>query len=185
MKQGELAYIIANGKIKLRAGDRLLLYFSLVPIALMLIGGCMLIYKAYNDEHDVNSAFWGPLVLFISISAMWLVIKRQKQNRTYKAVETPFLKDENSKLVAAILERTSWKVEKRPEYIVCSTRKSGFSWGEVVTVIPLDKKILINSHPKNGKMTILRDIRNIEKLQNEIRTAISNAAINNNRNKVI
>src|SRR5690606_2779881 len=58
-------------------------------------------------------------------------------------------------------------------YYEVSTNVSWFSWGETITLIPIEKKILINSKPNGTKfkpqpITIFKDKKNIKRLINEL-----------------
>jgi hypothetical protein len=52
--------------------------------------------------------------------------------------------------------------------IEAKTKLTGFSWGEVITIIQDENKYLINSRPggTNQPVTIYKDRKNIKKIRN-------------------
>ncbi len=178
MTPEEIAYIVANKERK-----HGLFYYSFVlgPLALISFGAVF-----YYSPPSPTMSMSAGLRLFIfcatvvfSIVVGYFIIIRMRQNITFTSIATLLSEPDNYKLAVNILEQKKYTVRQFPGYIECNARISLFSWGEKITVIPLDKEILINSAPSNtGRqpVSLYKDVKNIR----EFKARVSEAMVDNN-----
>lgn len=172
MTDAQIAYIVANKKKKPTFSD--FLDYGIVFLPLCLIGASGVLIHSTSDITYLLLA-----IAFIVLSILFIakLFVGLKQNISYKSVCTPLSKQGNYQIIVEIFQSDNYQTEQFPNYIVCRTSISFFSWGEILTAIPLDKEILINSHPLLQPITIWKDLQNIDRLEKQINKRVSGSDI--------
>jgi hypothetical protein len=174
MNEPDIAFIIANKKRK-REWDEYVGYFTvIIPLCLVIVSTFSFYSIIYDDPSTlpfstIMMIFFSSTLLLIGMSLVYLWIMRLHQNVTFKSISTPFSKSENYHFAVEVYEQNMLPIKKLPECVICDTKVSLFSWGEQITIVPLDKEILINSHPTGmGLITLMKDIANIKQFETKI-----------------
>lgn len=101
------------------------------------------------------------------------IVKRLYQNQIFKNYHISELT--NDKIECALKQLNLKNIQFHElGYIQAKTKKSWFSWGEVITIIPDNEKLLINSQPTGSKfsyqpITFVKDKKNINVIIRELR----------------
>lgn len=168
MTDEQYAYIKSNRKRKLtwtEYTDYVILivpiYFILMPIAIVILGFKQVI---------LNYMFCAGLIVefILGIIFFRLMLLRLKQNISFVSVATPFKLNENLELSTRVIESFGCHFTKFSNCIIANKKMSFFSWGEEITIIPLDYEILVNSRPSRQPITFYADVANVKRFQEQI-----------------
>jgi hypothetical protein len=171
LDEDDIAYIIAHRKWK-RAWYEYLSYpLLLVPFAAMCVCG----YSIYSFLISPISASGQPnfglfffcvgfFIFFLAF--LLLLLRRLPQNNSFTAIKTSLSITENSNLTMEIYRvQKNCRAEQSTNYIICYYGSSLFSPSGKITIIPLDKEILINSRPMMAAVSVFRDVQNIKRFK--------------------
>ena len=152
-----------------RKFDDFVNYFIFIgPIGIAFIGFSMLFgYFKHNLD------FLQLLISFIPISLGLLfahfTLKRLNENVTFETIENrnnlglETLKQE----IENTFRTNDIYIDKELELIEVMTKLTGFSWGEIITIIKDENTYLVNSRPSASSqpVTIYKDRKNINKIK--------------------
>jgi hypothetical protein len=164
-----LKYITANHRTKIKIGD----YISvIIPIGGLFVGGLAMLYNVYKFNHP-DLLIPSVTSILISIILMIYAFKKLIIENSYEIIKTDLLKHDNIKLCTEIIINLFDPKEvfgDKNEGLQYFNIESFFSWGKQITLISIDKEILINCRDIRAPFSLFS--RNI--YLNRIRKAISN-----------
>ncbi|MGN7784455.1 SoxR reducing system RseC family protein [Niabella sp. 22666] len=152
-------------KMKRQFEDYLNYFIFIFPLGITFIGFLMII-----DFFRHNSEIGQLLISFIPISLgllfAYFTLKRLIENIKFETIENPKNLDLD-KLKVAIenyFRTNRIDINKELGLIEVSTKLTGFSWGERITIIKDGSTFLVNSKPSQP-ITIYKDRKNIKKIR--------------------
>jgi hypothetical protein len=176
MTKEELENIKKNRRWSVTFEDFYSRYFFIIfPLAITLVGSAATLSGFKNNVTDLKIA--AIIILSLGVFLTVFVIRRLYQNQIFHIFQVNGLTKDKVDLA---LKKVSFDNIKyhRLGYYTMTTRVSWFSWGELITIILDNNKLLINSRPTGSAfsfqpITIFKDRKNIKKIINEL-TIISN-----------
>ncbi len=174
MTDADISYIIAHHKRKRVWADFAACFILLLPLAMGAIALIVLYFTIKNPQqaapYPATRVYWGCIASLLPAGGLfYFSAKRLRQNITFTSIKTPFAKSKNCMLAIDIFRSMGYAVKPLPDYAVVTTRRTWLSWGEEITIIPLDGEILINSHPNETQpVTIVKDVRNIRQFARQV-----------------
>ena len=149
MDEKEIAYIIEHQKFRLSGFDYLGYTIFWALWTLML----------------VPWVFFGGIFVFIcELPVLYVIFRILRRNRRFLCVATQFTKADNYKAVLDICQHQNKAViQQYPDYIVCNIPGSAMRGLSVITLVPLDNAILINS--KGSQLTSIAIVGNRKNIQ--------------------
>jgi len=148
-------------------------FFLIFPFGITLIGLFAMSSGFKNNVTDLKIA--SIVISSIGLFLLIFIAIRLYQSQTFECFDIPNLTEEQIKKA---IKKTNLNTLHYSNlgYFVCTTKVSGFSWGEEITIIPDDDKLLINSRPTGGSfsyqpITIFKDKKNIKIIIQELRNA--------------
>ncbi|WP_131725531.1 MULTISPECIES: hypothetical protein [unclassified Chryseobacterium] len=118
-----------------------------------------------NDAKN-ELIFISFLMIFVGIILMYFTFKRLGENIKFLAIENYNnfnLVDLRSKLENNF-KPTDLHFDEKMGVIIINTQLTGFSWGEVITIILIGNKYLVNSRPNGQPITLYKDRKNVKKI---------------------
>jgi hypothetical protein len=159
-----LRYIISHKRSKIkRRAYLIIILISLVPLAI----GITLVCKAY----EMGSLAWivtGWILIGLTVLLLFWSIYKLRVENTYEEIVTGLSVKENFKRSREVLLRTFGEVKlfgSADDGVISCSARSGRGSIKLITLISLDKKILLNCRDKkalfsiSGRIKILKRIR--------------------------
>jgi hypothetical protein len=152
MKKDDLEYIVANHKWRFTARDIWDRYYiMLFPAFLFFISIGMPFGIGFVKPVIIFSLFLLPFSLYFFNDIM----KRIKVERTFYYIESAVCQ---KAIIEDCVMELGWKtIDSSEQYIQACTKSSWTSWGEIITIIFLENRILFNSRPDIQPFTGNRD----------------------------
>lgn len=171
MNKVEFEFIKKNKRWSIKFADIYSKYFFIIfPFTLVIVGYSATIAGFKNNVTTLK--FTAIIILSLGIFLTAFVIKRLYQNQVFSCIEINNLTKEK---VKKALKNAGMKNMKYYQlgYFVATTGVSWFSWGEQITVIIDNHKLLINSRPTGSLLTfqpitIFKDKQNIRNFIKEL-----------------
>jgi len=153
-------------------------HYSIV-IFVLIIPICAIVYKIIDaiNKTERPSKDGEIYVFVIPIILSILFYLLQKKRLSFKIVETKLSMDEIYKIVDETAKELGWIInQKTNKYLTANTKpkfNSG-SWGEQITIIFIENKILVNSicalNKKNSLVSMGRNKKNEQTFINNIKS---------------
>ncbi|MBF8965610.1 hypothetical protein I0P70_20330 [Pontibacter sp. FD36] len=172
MKKKDLERIKIKKRWPIRFSDFYKHYFFIIfPLGMFYVSFAALYSGIRNDVPDLKLASTGFII--ISLGLLYFIVRRLIQNHTFKKYIIDGVTIEDIK---DALKKTGFNNPKyyKRGYLQCTTNISAFSWGEVITIIPVQNYVLINSRPNGQPITIFKDKMNIKRFITELRNSTTN-----------
>jgi len=138
--------------------------FVLLPLAIVFIGSIAATSAFRNDVANLKTT--SIIILTFGLFLTFFTAIRLYQNQIFESYYIPGLT--NDKIEDA-LKKTNLNNAKfyKLGYFQATTKVSWFSWGELITIIPDNEKLLINSRPTGTAflfqpITIFKNRKNIK-----------------------
>jgi len=151
-------------------------FFVLFPLAIVFIGLMAATSEFRNNVTDLKIS--AIIILTVGLFLTCFITKRLYQNQTFECYYISGLT--NDKIEYA-LKKTNLSNAKfyKLGYFQATTNVSWFSWGELITIIPDNDKLFINSRPTGSAfsfqpITIFKDRKNIKTIIKELTTTYGN-----------
>ena len=112
--------------------------------------------------------------LLVGIILFFFIISRINQEREFK--ELIIRQNTSTSEIIAALEKERWKiVNESDDVLKFQTRITGFSWGEIITIIRVGDRLLINTQSR-GKFafTFFKEIVNYNLIKSVIESRSAN-----------
>ena len=170
MEREDKDYVFSNHKFPFSWWNIFERYFILIaPLGICFITLSMF-FGGFKFEHIYQNNFINSFFLTAVIGlsfGIWLTIfiwRRIESEAHFKVIDLPH--NMNKFVVENMLQRLGWTIASNEENeIVATTKTSSFSWGEIVTLLFDNNKVLLNSRPVGMQpFTIYRDKINYRKL---------------------
>jgi len=172
MTNQDLEKIKSSGKWPVKLSDFFNRYFFLIfPIMLVIVGSSMAFAGFKNNIIDLKVT--STIILAIGLFLTLFTAKRLYQNYIFKCYP---IQGVNKSKIENALRRTLNNNFKYYElgYFVVTTKASWFSWGEIITIIPDNDRILINSKPSGQPITIFNNKTKINLIIGQLSAEIQN-----------
>ncbi len=164
MTNEELQYIISTKKRHRTMRDKWDLLAFLPQIVFGLLGALVLV-SSVRSNGTSPFLYWviSGIFCFSSIFAIRFTYKRLKEHLTFTSIPTDLSRAGNYKAIVHIYSaQEAQALQQFPDYL-----EYKHDLWSVITVIPLDKEILVNS-TQNSKPLTLVGVKNIEALRQEL-----------------
>lgn len=141
-------------------------FFIIFPLGITFVGVFTTLSAFESDLLDYKIT--SVVILMIGILLTFFIINRLYQNQTFYEYEIHGL---SIAKIDTILKNTKFNHPKfyKTGYFQATTNVSGFSWGETITIIPDNEKLLINSRPNSQPITIFKDKKNISRFIEDLK----------------
>jgi hypothetical protein len=161
-------HIVTTNKFPRTFDDYMNYGFLLFPMAFIAIGISVL-YSYLMFNGDLPLLLYSILAISLGTTFLILVVKRLHDNITFISISSS-AKDDIDNVAERLQEQFKLRrvdVNKELKCISAFTKMTGFSWGEQLTLIFDDHRILINSRPSGTRqpITIFKDRQNIKRLK--------------------
>lgn len=169
---------IKKNELQLSFWNKISHYWAV--IFALIIPICSIIYKIIDAINKTErSSRDGEIYLFvIPITLSFLFYLLQKKRLSFKIVETKLNIDEIYKIVDETAKELGWIINKRTnKYLTANTNPkfTSGSWGEQITIIFIENKILVNSicdlNKKSSLVSMGRNKKNEQTFINNIKRA--------------
>jgi len=146
-------------------------FFLIFPIFIVLIGISELYSGFKNDLIDLKMT--SIVIIGFGLLMFYFITIRLYQNKRFDCVKIQNLTTDKIEKVIKETNFKNWTYHKLG-YFLCTTKVSGFSWGEEITLIPVGENLLINSRPTGSMfsyqpITIFKDKKNIRILVEKLK----------------
>ena len=145
-------------------------FIVLFPLGITLLGYVVTVGGFKDNLTDLK--FTGIVIFTIGLFLTFFFSKRLYQNQVF---ESHYFKGLTNDKIDSALKKSKLNNVKyyKLGYFQGTTNVSWFSWGELVTIIPDNDKLLINSRPTGSAIsfqpiTIFKDRKNIKTVINEL-----------------
>jgi len=168
----DINYIRKYEKHPFRFIDFLNRLVLIIPILLFIKSLLMIRSYLMHGMNGLNELLLTSLIIcLISILMITFILIRLTQNQGFINISTGLTESENKVIAQRVLK----KLFKKPgtskpsnQLIYSYSHISGFSWGEINTVVCFDRNILINSRPTGQPITMFENRLNVKRIRRGI-----------------
>ena len=154
-------------------------HFGIVFYVLIIPAFFLFFFIADTNSNNFDTRkFEIPIIVFVSCGVSLLIYRHQRQKLKFVTIATKLDRADLAKIIAKAGEQLEWKLHFMDDQIFIAKTFPGFwsgSWGEQVTIIFDNEKILINSicDPDNRGSFFSngRNRRNVNLLVQEVQAA--------------
>lgn len=146
-------------------------YLNYLSNYIILIGPIAIIYISISEYMRGNPMLTS---LLVGIIFFFFIISRINQERKFK--ELIISQNTSTSEIIAALEKERWKIiNESDDVLKFQTRITGFSWGEIITIIRVGDRLLINTQSR-GKFafTFFKEIVNYNLIKSVIESRSAN-----------
>jgi hypothetical protein len=177
MTKETLDKIKMTKKWPFRLSDILSRFFFLIfPLFIILIGISEMNSGFKNNIPDLKITSF--IITGVGFILMYFIAIRLYQNRRFDCFQ---INDLTADRLRRAIKDSDFKdfTYNKLGFFVCTTKISGFSWGEEITIIHDGDCLLINSRPTGSKfsyqpITIFKDKKNIRQIIERLKTPAPN-----------
>jgi len=163
-----IEHIIATGKSPRTFDDYTNYFFLIFPIVFVAMGSSMT-YNYIKFHTGLLILVLSILFIFLGVFFAFFILNRLNDNITFKTISA--ITDDD---IDNVSERLNQKfnlrridADKELNSIVAFTKVTAFSWGDQLTLVFDNDRILVNSRPSGSRQpfTIMKDMQNIKRLE--------------------
>jgi len=181
MTEEKVKCAIETNEVKLTNWEKfthygIVIYLSCLEVTIVVVSGYDLITKWPRPLKEGEIWF-----LIIPTLLVLLSYKLQRKKLQFKCVETNLDLNVLKTIIRKVGKELGWSLHKENENIFIAKTSPGFfsgSWGEQITIIIDQNKVLVNSicdPEKNSSITSMgRNRKNMNRLIDEIRNQTAN-----------
>lgn len=178
MTKDQIKYAIETGEMKLSNRDKLN-HYRIVGF-LFFIPALFIFFHLQDYFQGTQKAFQGEKIWFIIIPSILglLFYKLQKNKLKFNILHTNITREEFDPIVEKIANELEWKPYVKNKKIIIAKTHPGFlsgSWGEQITILFDQNRILVNSicdpSKQSSVVSMGRNKQNVNRLVEEIKKA--------------
>ncbi|MVN21790.1 hypothetical protein [Mucilaginibacter arboris] len=169
MNKKEIEQIKRTKKSKRNVEDYINYFIFIFPLSIAFIGFILLLsYFMHNAE--TQSLLISLIMITLGLLFAYFTLKRLNENVTFETIENQSNLNliELKQQIQNTFRLNSIFIYEKLGTIEALTKLTGFSWGELITIIQDGNTFLVNSRPNgtNQPVTVYKDRKNIKKIRN-------------------